>query len=333
VLYDLSIQKWGHVFERIQPLQYVLSALSIIIAYGLLTKKKFGYYLFLLFATILASYNVWMIAWISLGKKLFLAGVRLQSPEIIGNAVFTSITLGTIFYFLRREVSAPYLSSLDRGWRGGYRETHPVPFHWKDLENGNVGDGFTINVSGSGALIPLVNGHGLQEGELLLIDLKLENEKREILTIQVKGEVIRLDKDEERMETAGIRFQFQSAQKEIREEFIKFLTRVFAPRYPVQNEISAGKREANESTGELVNISTEGLYIKSDIVYEMNEPLSIKVHTRSGPIALRGLVRWSNPNARYGKPKGYGIQIDSVENPTKFKIWVWKQKFRIFHGR
>lgn len=332
-LYDLSHQNWTHVFERIQPLQYVLSGLSIIIAYGLLTKKKFGYYLFLLFATILASYNVWMIAWISLGKKLFLAGVRLQTPEIIGNAIFTSITLGAIFYFLRREISAPYLSSIDRGWRGGYRETHPIPFHWQTNNSEKVGDGFTINVSGTGALLPLVSEHGLKEDEWIAINLKLENEKREPMDIGIKGEVIRIDRDEEGMETAGIRFHFESNQKEIREEFLKFLARVFSPRYPVQNEISAGKTEANESTGELVNISTEGLYIKSDIVYELNVPLSIKIHTRSGSIALKGIVRWSNPNARYGKPKGYGLQIESVENVAKFKVWVWKQKFRIFHGR
>lgn len=274
-----------------------------------------------------------MIAWISLGKKLFLAGVRLQTPEIIGNAIFTAITLGAIFYFLRREIAAPYLSSLDRGWRGGYRETHPIPFHWKVNGSEKEGDGFTINVSGTGVLIPLVGGHGLREGEILQIDLKLENEKREIVTIEVAGEVIRLDTDEERVETAGIRFQFQTSQKDTKEELLKFLNRVFAPRYPVQNEISAGKKEANESSGELVNISTEGLYIRSDIVYEMNVPLSIKIYTRSGSISLKGTVRWSNPNARYGKPKGYGIQIDSVDNPTKFKIWVWKQNFRIFHGR
>ncbi len=332
-LYDLESDRWRHVFERLQPLQYVLSILSLVIAYGLLTKKKIGYYLFLLFATILASYNVWMIAWISLGKKLFLAGVRLQTPEIIGNAIVTSFALGAIFYFLRREIAAPYLSSNDRGWRGGYRETHPIPFHWKKVNSDLIGDGYTINVSGTGALLPLVEGHGLKEDDYIQIELKLENEKREIVTIQMKGEVVRLDKDDDGIETAGIRFEFESGQKTIREEYLKFLSRVFSPRYPVQNEISAGKTEANESTGELVNISTEGLYIKSEIVYDMNIPLAIKIFTRSGTISLKGIVRWSNPNARYGKPKGYGLQIESVENPTKFKIWVWKQKFRIFYGR
>ncbi|MDZ4726528.1 MAG: PilZ domain-containing protein [Leptospira sp.] len=332
-LYDLSQQKWSHVFERIQPLQYVLSILSIVIAYGLLSKKKFGYYLFLLFATILASYNIWMIAWISLGKKLFLAGVRLQTPEIIVNAIFTTVTLTAIFYFLRREVSAPYLSSLDRGWRGGYRETHPVPFHWTNEDGEREGDGFTINVSGSGALIPLVEHHFLKDGSPINLHLKLENEKREIVPISLKGEVVRLDKDEDGTELAGIQFHFQPAQKEEKEEFIKFLSRVFAPRYPVNNDVAAGKKDSNESTGELVNISTEGLYIKSEIVYEMNEMVHVKINTRSGPINIKGKVRWSNPNARYGKPKGYGLQIDEVENPAKFKVWVWKQKFRIFHGR
>jgi hypothetical protein len=332
-LYDLSQQNWDHVLDRIQPLQYTLSALSIVIAYGLLTKKKFGYYLFLIFAIILASYNIWMITWISLGKKLFLAGVRLQTPEILGNAIFTSFILGTIFYFLRREVSAPYLSSLDRGWRGGYRETHPVPFHWESETRKSEGDGFTINISDSGALIPLIEGHMLVEGDILNTKFNVENEKRETISIAFQGEVVRLEREEDGSETAGIRFQLASVSKDLKEEFNKFLVRVFAPRYPVKNEIKAGRKEANESSGELVNVSTEGCYIKSEIVYPMNESIRLKIVTRSGMIFLNGIVRWSNPNARYGKPKGYGLQIESVDNPTQFKMWVWRQKFRIFHAR
>ncbi|GBF49486.1 type IV pilus assembly protein PilZ [Leptospira ryugenii] len=332
-LYDLSSLQSKQVFSRIQPLQYVLSILSLVIAYGLLAKKKFGYYLFLLFASILASYNVWMIAWISLGKKLFLAGVRLQGPEIIVNAVMTFVALAMIFYFLKREVSAPYLSSLNRGWRGGYRETHPVPFHWTNSDGEREGDGFTINISGSGALIPLVEHHFLKIGSEINLHLKLENEKREIVPISVKGEVVRLDQDEEGTELAGVRFDFQAAQKDEEAEFLRFLKRVFAPRFPVQNKIHAGKKEANESSGELVNISTEGMYIKSDIVYDLNDRLFIKIDTRSGPISLKALVRWSNPNGRYGKPKGYGLQIEEVENPTRFRFWVWKHRFRIFHER
>ncbi|MCZ8157208.1 MAG: PilZ domain-containing protein [Leptospira sp.] len=332
-LYDLNYDRWSHVFERIQPLQYILSSLAIVIAYGLLTKKKFGYYLFLLFTTILATYNLWMVVWISLGKKLFLAGVRLQTPEIITNAIFTSITLTAIFYFLRREVAAPYLSSADRGWRGGYRETHPIPFTWSKDQTNLKGEGLTINVSGTGVLLPLKENHGLKENETILLTLKLENEKRETTPIELKGEIVRLDLDDDGTQTAGIRIIFQADQKQVRENFHKFLSRVFAPRYPVQNQITAGKADVSESSGELVNISTEGLYIKSEIVYEMNELIFVKIITRSGPIFLKGIVRWSNPNARYGKPKGYGLQVESVENLSRFKIWVWKQKFRIFHGR
>ncbi|BDA78458.1 hypothetical protein LPTSP3_g13880 [Leptospira kobayashii] len=331
-LYDLS-QRWDHVFDRIQPLQYFLSALSLVIAYGLIAKKKFGYYLFLLFSIVLASYNLWMVAWVSLGKKLFLAGIRLQTPDIIWNAVFTAVILGAIFYFLRKEISAPYLSGLQRGWRGGYRETHPVPFHWTNVDGEREGDGYTINVSGSGALIPLPQHHFLKEGDPINLHLKLENEKREIIPISVKGTIVRLDREADGTDLAGITYEFQVAQKEEKEEFLKFLTRVFAPRYPVSNKIEAGKNLPGESTGELVNISTEGLYIKSDTVYEMGELISVKILTRSGPIFLKGIVRWSNPNARYGKPVGYGLQIESAENMNHFRIWVWKQRFRIFHGR
>ncbi|TGN17997.1 PilZ domain-containing protein [Leptospira idonii] len=331
-LYDLN-QRWDHVFERIQPLQYLLSVLGLVISYGLIAKKKFGYYLFLIFSIVLASYNLWMIAWISLGKKLFMAGMRIQASDIVWNAVLTTIILGLIFYFLRKEISAPYFSLVNRGWRAGYRETHPIPFHWTNMDGEREGDGFTINVSGSGALIPLPAHHFLKEGDPINLLMKLENEKRELISISVKGTIIRLDREENGSDLAGIMFEFLPVQKEEKEEFVRFLGRVFAPRYPVQNSVEAGRKEAGESSGELVNISTEGLYVRSETVYEMGEVISVRINTRSGNIPLKGIVRWSNPQAKYGKPKGYGLQIESVENLNHFRIWVWKQRFKIFHGR
>lgn len=332
-IYDLRQQNLEVVFSRITPLQYILSLISMVIAYGLLAKKKFGYFLFLCFGFILVTYNIWMIVWVSIGKKIFVAGMRIQTADVLWNMGVTFFVLGVIFYFLRKEVSAPYLSPETRGWRGQYRETHPIPIHWTNKDGETEGDTQTINVSESGVLIPLTPHHFLKEGDPVNLLLKLENEKREPVAISVQGEVVRLDKEEDGTELAGVKITFQVAQKEEKAVFESFLTRVFAPRYPVKNAVRFGKKNADEFQGTLVNVSMEGLYIETNSAIQQGETCSVKILTRSGDILVSGIVKWANPQGKYGKPVGFGIQIESIENKNLFRIWIWKQRFKLFHGR
>ncbi|MCZ8341919.1 MAG: PilZ domain-containing protein [Leptospira sp.] len=332
-IYDLRQQNISAVFSRLTTLQYILSGISLLIAYGLLAKKKFGYFLFLCFGFILVTYNVWMIVWVSIGKKIFVAGMRIQTADILWNSGITIFFLGVIFYFLRREVSAPYLSPETRGWRGQYRETHPIPVHWTNKDGETEGDTQTINVSESGILIPLTPHHFLKEGDPVNLLLKLENEVRAPISISVAGQVVRIDKEEDGSELAGIQILFQVAQKEEKLQFESFLTRVFAPRYPVRNEVRFGDKTSTSNSGILVNVSMEGLYIETDSVLNQGVLCVVKILTRSGEIQVSGVVKWSNPTAKYGKPKGFGIQIETIENKNLFRIWIWKQRFKIFHGR
>ncbi|MDF3821092.1 PilZ domain-containing protein [Leptospira sp. 96542] len=332
-LYDLNQYKLDFILSKIQPLQYILSVLSLIIGYGLLSKRKLGYFLFLVFASVVITYNLWMVLWISIGKKLFLAGVRLHSSDILFNLLITALILGLIFYFLRREIAAPYLSAVKRGWRSRYRETHPVPFHWTNKDGEREGEGMTINVSKSGALIPLPHHHFLTIGDPINLHLKLENEFREPISISVQGRIIRLDSVNGKNDIAGIALFFLPVQKEEKQIYENFLARVFAPRYPVKNAVSFGLTENYENSGTLVNVSMEGLYIETNSVIEQGSLCYVNIKTRSGVIPLSGIVRWSNPDGNYGKPKGFGIQFDEIKNKNHFRVWLWKQRFKIFHGR
>ncbi|MCG6145298.1 PilZ domain-containing protein [Leptospira bandrabouensis] len=332
-LYDLDLDHFTMILSRIQPLQYVLSGLSAIIAYGLFAKRKFGYYLFLCFAVLILTYNVWMFLSVTLGKKIFLAGIRIHTADIIWNMVTTTILLGTVFYFLRREIAAPYLSGIRRGWRSKYRETHPVPFHWTNSDGEREGDGQTINISRNGILIPIPKHHFLSVGDPINLLLKLEKENREPISISVQAKIVRIDKESDGGEIAGVQLFFPIHQREEKQIYEAFLARVFAPRYPVSNPVNFSGKDNKVNQGTLLNVSMEGLYIETDSVLEQNQNCNVKIQTRSGEISVSGVVRWSNPQGKYGKPSGFGIQIDTIENKNLFRIWIWKQRFKLFHGR
>ncbi|TGL72406.1 PilZ domain-containing protein [Leptospira jelokensis] len=332
-LYDLDFNHVEMILTRIQPWQYVFSFLSAIIAYGLITKKKFGYYLFLCFTFLILTYNIWMVLSVSLGKKFFLAGIRIKTTDIVWNMAITTVLLGIAFYFLRREIAAPYLSPTRRGWRSKYRETHPIPFHWTNADGEREGDGLTINISKNGVLLPLTKHHFLKPGDPINLLLKLEKENREPAAISVQGKVVRIDMEPDGTEIAGVQLAFLLAQKEEKQIYESFLHRVFAPRYPVSNPVQFLKSDNKSNQGTLLNVSLEGLYIESDTVLTSGEYCRVKIQTRSGEISVAGVVRWSNPQGKYGKPIGFGIQIDTIENKNLFRVWIWKQRFKLFHGR
>ncbi|EKJ84915.1 PilZ domain-containing protein [Leptospira meyeri] len=332
-LYDLDLEHFSMILSRIQPWQYVLSAFSAIIAYGLIAKKKFGYYLFLCFSFLILTYNVWMVLSVTLGKKIFLAGIRIHTSDVIWNMVITTVLLGIVFYFLRREIAAPYLSGKRRGWRIKYRETHPIPFHWTNSDGEREGDGQTINISRNGILIPIPQHHFLKVGDPINLLLKLEKENREPVSISVQAKIVRIDQESDGSEIAGVQLYFPINQKEEKQIYEAFLARVFAPRYPVSNPVNFSSKDNRICQGTLLNVSLEGLYIGTSSVLEQDQICNVKIQTRSGEISVGGVVRWSNPQGKYGKPSGFGIQIDTIENKNLFRIWIWKQRFKLFHSR
>ncbi|HMV79251.1 MAG TPA: PilZ domain-containing protein [Leptospiraceae bacterium] len=84
---------------------------SIPVAVGLLLVKRWGWWLFFLYSALLIGYNGYLLA---LSKNLFDLGVLVR----------TFIGVGTVIYFSRKDISAPYFKMYPRGWR--YQKRKPV---------------------------------------------------------------------------------------------------------------------------------------------------------------------------------------------------------------
>ena len=102
------------VFRTLQvtnSIELLLLFLPIAVGLGLLIVSKWGWWLFLTFASSLVFYNLYSI---------------MQNPVLANVSALaqTIILMGGIFYFLRKDISAPYMKMYPRGWR--FQKRYPL---------------------------------------------------------------------------------------------------------------------------------------------------------------------------------------------------------------
>ncbi len=314
------------------PLNYVLFLMAWLIGAGLLHAKKWGYYLFFAFMGILMLFNLMVIIGF-LAPESFMAiqvkGVRVTLRAVLVNSALIMIITAGIFYFLHREVSAPYMSVISRGWRTSKRSSLPVAVSWEDAQ-GNLSAVMTENISAIGCFIPLDEEGQLNPGDEIKINVPMDfNGRVEIL--HLTGHVVRTRSGGEGVPGAGIRFAYSDENWRMKEKLDEFLRLRFFPRFKVDNAVTAAvekvKGDSMEITGKLYNISRHGLYIESTDDLEMYESLDMKISTPYGSIRLEGAVCWTNPQGTNNKGKGFGVVIRRVRNKIRFLFWIWRLSF------
>jgi len=92
------------LLSKIDMMARVLLFAPILVGLGLLLVKRWGWYLFLAFSLVLIIRNIFVL---------------LQSPGFynVWALGLTAIGLAAVFYFVRKDVSAPYMKMYPRGWR------------------------------------------------------------------------------------------------------------------------------------------------------------------------------------------------------------------------
>lgn len=109
-----------YVFSKMDPVVAILMVLSFSVGIGLLLVKRWGWWLLFGFSALLIGYNVWAV--ISLPD--YWVNVMYLINSILG--------LAAAVYFLRPDISTPYMKMYPRGWR--FEKRHPV--HAKVKING-----------------------------------------------------------------------------------------------------------------------------------------------------------------------------------------------------
>ena len=98
------------VLAAIGTLGQILLVLSVVVGIGLLSRHRWGWLGFLVYAPALVAHNVWTVA-------------AWPSGYNVGAVIQTAVAFGAMGYFLRRDVFAPYLSAAPRGWRRSNRKS------------------------------------------------------------------------------------------------------------------------------------------------------------------------------------------------------------------
>lgn len=331
--YRLPMWNVTGILFSMKPFQILVLAGCILVAFGLLARNIIGYYAFLILSLIFILYNIWLlIQHFILGLKLEVVGLPIQTSDILGNFFLTCFLLVGIFYFLNKEISAPYFSPYSRGWRKDVRETIPIPFSIS-LPSQSI-QGITINISQTGALIPWDDDTVPEEGDEFSIQLEYENMEGEKIQSHLQAIVMRIMREEGFPGKAqvGIRFLKNSDNEVHLENLEYFLKERYAPRYMVQEEVHFGKETYEDNIGTISNVSINGMYIESTFPVKTNDELYIKIPTIP-PIRMEGRVSWVNPNGNFRKKPGFGVQIVLNRNPWRFYLWLFKVQLRNFQTR
>ncbi|MEM7180287.1 MAG: PilZ domain-containing protein [Spirochaetota bacterium] len=109
--YQIHPKLFLRAFVVFNAIELFLLFLPIAIGIGLLMVSKWGWWLFLTFATSLVIYNTYSLA---------IDPVMVNMSALLQ----TMILMGGIFYFLRKDIAAPYMKMYPRGWR--FQKRYPL---------------------------------------------------------------------------------------------------------------------------------------------------------------------------------------------------------------
>jgi hypothetical protein len=175
ILKELAISKYSSliIFTLLTPLQIILLVSPLPIGLGLLFIKKWAWWAILLYFPTLILYDVSLL-------------ISSNSLFNIGVLVRTIFGFTLIFFFLRKDISAPYFKLYPRGWRGENRK--PI-----EIEVTIDGKGYqTLDVSNTGIYVDWKNCEK-ELGDEVLIIFKPDSDLNSSVSKESKAGVVRID--------------------------------------------------------------------------------------------------------------------------------------------
>lgn len=179
-----------NIFKSLSIPMIMLLIFPFIVGIGLLRVKKWGWWLFFVYSILLISYD---IITISRSFNYFNIGALIRT--VIGSIIFV--------YFVRKDISAPYMKMYPRGWRLQTRK--PV------IMDIIVGDKATKtrDLSVTGAYVDWPDSN-IRLNEPINVSFSIDNQ-----AINLKAGIVRIDGN-------GVGIAFRDVDKESE----KFLERI-----------------------------------------------------------------------------------------------------------
>ena len=269
---------------------HALMLAAPVVAVGLFRVRRWAYFLFLGHAAVLLCYNLYFVLkyshsyyWLSLFQ--------------------TGCGIAVIGYFLRREVSAPYLSLVPRGWRHHLRQK---------VVCGAEVDGkrhLTNDLSETGCFL-VETGDALRLGQRLRLALETGAEAR----LHLSGRVIRLGP-----EGCGVRF---NTRRKERRAIRQFLSTHYPLRFRVELPVAVSP-SGHPLVASTFNISRRGLYLAVSGIngtpLGVHDPLDLTVTVEGKLFTMHGTIAWVNLDGNFGKPAGIGVALREIDAAREFR--------------
>ena len=338
ITYFIPFWKIHKILKLYTYPQIFLNFALILIGFGMLFLKRWAFISFLFVSFSFSLYCLFLIV-------SPIVSVNVWKFEIFDYTVLTflfALCILLLAFMVKREMSMPYFSVVGRGWRMSRRENIPIPYQWKN-DLGEFGSGVAENISANGCLLPITERQFaiLYIGDFLECNFYIDvgSESR---IIQIFGEIVRFREPGQRTPAAiGVRFHSQKYSKE-KVLLEKYVEKNYAPRFAIDSEIlnldlesqkemlSSGdsSRLSGSSFAKAVrsfqgyNLSESGLYLISEILPSPGDSLCLHIPSPLGKILLLGEVVWTNQNAKYQKPKGFGFKIILVKHEIRFRLYL-----------
>ena len=193
----------ANILGELHSLEMILLAIPVFVGIGILLVQTWGYYLFLFYAMLLIMHNTITF---------------FQDPAVynVNSLLQTIIIFGGVFYFLKKETSAPYLfRPMDNlvllNILENYNSYFRIPNGWRRAKRKDLQ--VNINLSNHGLITKNFSTTGfyadwidppLNPSEEVLIVFEINNQN-----YNLKGGVVRVDEN-------GIGIAFRNMTKEIK---------------------------------------------------------------------------------------------------------------------
>ena len=193
--YGLSVLQPVNVLQRMNWPAIILLMLPLVIAYGLLSVRLWGWYLAIIYTAIVAAYVIYHVA----------VENGLRIAPLLELALLIPITL----FLIRMNIAAPYFSTNFRGWRLQAREPVEVPVK----VNGQ--DLHSTDLSPGGLSIAIQNP-AFQPNEMVPVKIKLNDNW------------LALESGVARIEAGNVGLAFRNLETEQRNAIKSFLQQIEA---------------------------------------------------------------------------------------------------------
>jgi Tfp pilus assembly protein PilZ len=271
----------------------ILNVLGVILGFGIIGVKRWGYFLFLLFNFILILHGIYLLITIGLTKSF------------VWNLFITLLPFFLNLYFLNREISTPYLTLIPRGFRKKWRIEIPLigKITLKDTKHSFQIK--TMDISPSGTLVHL--------DQILLpetiVEVSLELEK----PWTCDAELVRITEG-----NYGFKFLYLPTDPRYK-ELDKYLTTKLLPRFTTKRPIKINYKNKEENS-DIINISEKGLFFTTQSKFTKGEEINFQFSLLGIHFSGPAKVSWENTDGNFDKPKGYGIAFKELQNNTFYQL-------------